>query len=334
MITENQRRTFISYSRADKEFAIKLAQALKSARFPVWLDQFDIPTGARWDNELEKALNECGIFLVVLTPDSIASENVKDEIGFAIDSQKRILPVLLENCVIPLRLRRFQYVDFTTKNYDEGVESAKQLLTSLINETIQTIPREEILAVAQIKQDTQAGAERGHREESDVKFAPAANEKKTSSKGALIGIAAGIVTVIVLGIAALSLWVGSNKANSGLQANNNPSPSAIVAQTTPELVAQVISTNTAILQEKTIIGQWERHSTNMTEYFNLQADGSYTIEARDNSTNEVIASDKGTFTYDKDNLYLRKNTESYYLDNGGDLLVLNNQTDRAWTRIK
>ncbi len=139
MSPEKQRRTFLSYSRINKDFALKLAKELKSAGFLVWLDQLDIPTGARWDNELEKALEECEIFMLILTPAAIGSENVKDEIGYAIDNNKRILPILLENCNVPLRLRRFQYVDFTTMSYDEGVKSAKQLLTNLINEA--TVPK-------------------------------------------------------------------------------------------------------------------------------------------------------------------------------------------------
>ena len=134
MTTDKHRRAFISYSRTNKEFATKLTKGLRTEGFPVWFDLLDIPTGARWDDEVEKALRECSIFLVILTPASIASENVKDEIGYAIDHGKRILPVLLEDCDVPLRLRRFQYVDFTTKSFEEGFESAKDLLGDLVEE--------------------------------------------------------------------------------------------------------------------------------------------------------------------------------------------------------
>jgi TIR domain/Domain of Unknown Function (DUF1080) len=140
MAPEKQRHTFISYSRINKEFAVKLAKELKSAGFPVWLDQLDIPAGARWDDEIEKALRECGIFMTILTPASIASENAKDEIGYAIDHGKRIFPVLLQECEIPLRLRRFQYVDFTSMNYDQGVRAAKELLAKLIKEESIPVP--------------------------------------------------------------------------------------------------------------------------------------------------------------------------------------------------
>jgi formylglycine-generating enzyme required for sulfatase activity len=139
---EKQRRTFLSYSRVNKDFAIKLAKELKAEGLPVWLDQLDIPPGSRWDVEVEKALVECDIFMVIITQASSTSENVLDEIGYAIDNGKRMLPVLLEKSNIPLRLRRFQYVDFTDKNFDDGVQSAKELLRNLIAQP--TIPRMKI----------------------------------------------------------------------------------------------------------------------------------------------------------------------------------------------
>jgi len=134
MASKKLLQTFISYSRINQQFAIKLACELKSAGFSIWMDQFDIPTGARWDDEIEKALRECEIFLLIITPASISSENAKDELGYAIDHGKYILPVLLEDCTIPLRLRRFQYVDFTQKNFQDGIHSAKELLSRLVDD--------------------------------------------------------------------------------------------------------------------------------------------------------------------------------------------------------
>jgi hypothetical protein len=134
MNISKQHETFISYSRQDKDFALEFTREMKAAGLSVWLDQLDIPTGARWDDEVERALGECTIFLIILTPASVSSENVKDEIGYAIDNGKRIMPVLLKECAIPLRLRRFQYVDFTRIEFPEGVNRAKQLLETLLDE--------------------------------------------------------------------------------------------------------------------------------------------------------------------------------------------------------
>ena len=47
---------FVSYSRTDSEFALRLAQDLKAADANIWLDQLDIPPGKPWDDAIEDAL--------------------------------------------------------------------------------------------------------------------------------------------------------------------------------------------------------------------------------------------------------------------------------------
>ena len=72
---------FISYSREDSEFALRLAQDLKAAGANVWLDQTDITPGHPWDNAIEDALTNAPEMLVILSPGSAKSQNVRDEIG-------------------------------------------------------------------------------------------------------------------------------------------------------------------------------------------------------------------------------------------------------------
>jgi len=114
------KKIFFSYSRADSDFALKLARDLRAAGQEVWLDQLDIPAGARWDRSVEKALAGCPNLIVILSPTSVASPNVMDEVSFAIDEGKRLIPIVREQCQIPFRLRRFQYIDFTG-DYDQAL---------------------------------------------------------------------------------------------------------------------------------------------------------------------------------------------------------------------
>ena len=72
------------------QFVLKLTSELKSAGFDIWLDQLDIRSGSRWDDVLEEALDDCDIFIVILIPNSVASVNVKDEFGYAIDSKNKV----------------------------------------------------------------------------------------------------------------------------------------------------------------------------------------------------------------------------------------------------
>lgn len=123
----SEKYIFISYAREDAEFALRLANDLRNFGIAIWIDQLDIPTGARWDDAIQQALHHCANLLIVLSPASVSSENVKDEIGFALHKNKPIVPVLYKECEIPFRLLRFNYVDFT-KEQARGLDI---LLTNL-----------------------------------------------------------------------------------------------------------------------------------------------------------------------------------------------------------
>lgn len=111
---------FFSYSRADNDFALKLARDLRSEGVNLWVDQLDIAAGDRWDQAVEEALGAAPRLLVILSPDSVASQNVMDEVSLAFDEQKKIVPVLSRRCNIPFRLRRLQHIDLTV-SYDSGL---------------------------------------------------------------------------------------------------------------------------------------------------------------------------------------------------------------------
>jgi len=118
---------FVSYSRKDSDFALRLARDLKTANARVWLDQLEIKMGQRWDEEVETALKRSPRILVILSPASVESDNVKDEIALALDQKKAIFPILYRKCDIPLRLLRLQYVDFR-EPYEDAL---KHLLAAL-----------------------------------------------------------------------------------------------------------------------------------------------------------------------------------------------------------
>ncbi len=123
----SERSTFFSYARDNSEFVIDLAKRLKSDGFNVWLDQIDIPPGARWDKEIQSALSKADTMIIVLSQGSVSSENVLDEVSYAIEEGKKIVPVLYEKCDIPFRLRRFQYIDFT-QNKDAALSKLQSTL--------------------------------------------------------------------------------------------------------------------------------------------------------------------------------------------------------------
>ena len=119
--------TFCSYCRDDSEFALRLAQDLKAVGANVWLDQLDIEPGMPWDRAVESAVINCPRMLVILSPTSVNSDNVRDEISFALSKQKRVIPVLYRECDIPFRLARLQHIDFRA-DYARGLEALLRTL--------------------------------------------------------------------------------------------------------------------------------------------------------------------------------------------------------------
>ena len=104
---------FLSYARADETIALRLASDLIAAGVSVWVDQYDILPSQHWDRAVESAVRSCGGMIIVLSPRSVASPNVADEISVAIDDGKAMIPVLIEPCTLPLRMTRMNYIDAT-----------------------------------------------------------------------------------------------------------------------------------------------------------------------------------------------------------------------------
>jgi hypothetical protein len=127
-LANESQTAFISYSREDSEFVLRLAGDLKAAGAAVWLDQLDIATGKAWDVAIERALIDCPRLMVVLSPAAVASPNVQDEVSFALQKWKAVVPVLYRDCEIPYRLHRLQHVDFR-KDYAWGLKELVEALT-------------------------------------------------------------------------------------------------------------------------------------------------------------------------------------------------------------
>ncbi|TMI66318.1 MAG: toll/interleukin-1 receptor domain-containing protein [Bacteroidetes bacterium] len=126
-------KVFVSYSRADSAFVKKLTADLKTLGVDIWLDQLDIPLGSLWDIEIETALNECNCVLFVASQASVQSKNALDEVYAALEENKRVVPIRIDNCNLPFRLKRLQHYD-VTDSYDEVLQTVSNTLMLKVNE--------------------------------------------------------------------------------------------------------------------------------------------------------------------------------------------------------
>lgn len=74
---------FISYSHLDSSLVYPEITKFHRQGYRVWYDE-GIEPGIEWPEEIGNALNSSSLFVVFITPNSVNSENVRNEINFAL----------------------------------------------------------------------------------------------------------------------------------------------------------------------------------------------------------------------------------------------------------
>ncbi len=121
-------KVFISYSRKDLSFVEQLATDLKKAGLDVWYDVSSLGGGARWRVEIEAAIKNSQFVIVVLSPDSIASEWVEREFLFASKLERKIIPLMYRSCELTLNYLDLNYIDVQNENYDQNFDELLKAL--------------------------------------------------------------------------------------------------------------------------------------------------------------------------------------------------------------
>lgn len=119
-------QVFVSYSRHDIEIADALVSRLADAGLEVWIDRQDIRAGRHWRTEIVTAIDECDALILLLSPHSIASDNVLKEVTLAEGSNRRIFPVFIQETELLPDMRYLlagvQFIDFTGDNMNTAYE--------------------------------------------------------------------------------------------------------------------------------------------------------------------------------------------------------------------
>ena len=88
---------FISYSRKDIGFARLLFETLQRDNVDAWIDWNRIPIGEDWWKEICEAIQGANVFMFIISQHSIGSQVCKEEIAHALQNNKRIIPIILDN---------------------------------------------------------------------------------------------------------------------------------------------------------------------------------------------------------------------------------------------
>jgi len=142
---KNKLRVFLCHASDDKPKVRELYKRLTSDGIDVWLDEEKLLPGQEWAKEIPEAVRKSDIIIVCLSEKSISKDGyVQKEITHALDIADEkpegtiyIIPLRLEECNVPGRLRRWQWADmFIDGTYERLLRSINKRVDE-IGEKIQ-----------------------------------------------------------------------------------------------------------------------------------------------------------------------------------------------------
>ena len=122
-------QVFVSYENSDKEFASALSSELERRGLSVWLDKQNLLPGDNWSLEIGKALAKSQAMVVLISPESMRSNRVRQEIEYALGHssyEHRLFPVEVRPTdEVPWILRKF--------NILKGTHNAERISRMIAN---------------------------------------------------------------------------------------------------------------------------------------------------------------------------------------------------------
>jgi len=114
-------RIFLCHASQDNPIVRELYQKLVTEGWiDPWLDEEKLLPGMDWDMEIEKAVEAADAVIVCLSKNSISKEGyVQKELRFVLDIADEkpeetifVIPLRVDDCLRPRRLKKWQYVDY------------------------------------------------------------------------------------------------------------------------------------------------------------------------------------------------------------------------------
>jgi predicted lactoylglutathione lyase len=129
-------QVFISFSMKDENIANKIYEQLTKNGIGSWISTKSMDPGKDYPTQIIRAIDNCDIFVMVITENTYESRHVQTEIERAFSGNKEIYPIKLDNSDMPESfayfLGRTQW--FTPDDMDEFEWIAKLVdnITNLI----------------------------------------------------------------------------------------------------------------------------------------------------------------------------------------------------------
>jgi hypothetical protein len=151
---------FLCHASQDKSDVRGLYRRLRDNDFDVWLDEERLLPGQEWEHEIRKAVRRSDAIIICLSQQAITKRGfVQKEIRLALDVADEqpegsifLIPLKLEDCEVPDRLRRWQWVQIgDQRGYHGLIAALHQCAHALGLETAIPPMAEPLRASAQVE---------------------------------------------------------------------------------------------------------------------------------------------------------------------------------------
>lgn len=127
---------FISYSSKNKNVADAIVADLEQHGIRCWYAPRDVLPGEVWTSEINKAIRETTVFILIYTEDSNKSQQVTNEVTLAVSNGKTIIPFRLTkagmNDTLGYYLSSLHWLDAVDPPLGRNIEILREKVTSIL----------------------------------------------------------------------------------------------------------------------------------------------------------------------------------------------------------
>ncbi len=141
-LNSNQKFIFLSYAHRDSDKVLPIFAELEKRGYRIWYDD-GLRAGDDWAEILAEKLNSCSLFIAFVSEAYVQSQNCKREVNFAVDANKDMFCIYIEDVVLTPGLKlqlgttqsvfkeKLDLTSFTEKIFSSPIMMAEDLRMSI-----------------------------------------------------------------------------------------------------------------------------------------------------------------------------------------------------------
>jgi hypothetical protein len=120
---------FLSHSVRDVKWLEEINKEFIDKDLDLYIAEQDIQPGYNLLNKIEDAIKKCDMFVVLISKRGSRSKWVQSEIGIAIASKKRIVPIIEKGVNVPPQLLGKEFIRLDPEEPEGAIDSLKTFLS-------------------------------------------------------------------------------------------------------------------------------------------------------------------------------------------------------------